>query len=493
MGTLDLEPRRAVSPGLTKRRGLAQGTGFGAHHPLSGQVLSLALLLLVPVATVSPAMASPNNEPKLPTRLAEAAVAASDRLLGGANVMERYGNWLGPGWWGGSELDSRPGMLAPVDDLDATARKHDFGYQLAEQLGRGRPGVEASYKLLADIIAIRETKALDPDPSKWAHPPKDIALARTFQLRLIISFEEWQTRYNRFKSMKLGRDDIADLETLNNVLDGLPDLAKFEAMQQDRIRDWEKQYAQLQARKRVAAAPPTAPKAAPVAPSSHSLILELPGYWGHLSYTISGAQLDPPTGGDRGNVAGRSYTGKLSGNLLTVSGTGISDNESSGPGSGDYYILQATVSAGGNTKSFDYAAAKGEKLNRPFSVSVPVTEKTTSASFSIRLLEINANYGDHGWVVSGSLSVSPAGAMPNLATTDKSCGTGAARQPGKAGTIWMKDAQNRITGSVTYDAQGAVVGGSEARHDADGKLLSRGTYRCVNGIKQEYNESEALR
>ncbi|MDP2815720.1 MAG: hypothetical protein Q8O19_03470, partial [Rectinemataceae bacterium] len=77
-----------------------------------------------------------------------------------------------------------------------------------------------------------------------------------------------------------------------------------------------------------------------------SLKLELPGFWGHLSYTITGAQLDPPTGGDRGKIAGRGYSGKLAGNTLIVSGTAVSDNESSGPGSGVYYELVVEVVVG---------------------------------------------------------------------------------------------------------------------------------------------------
>ena len=344
MGLLKSEPQHAVMADTAKPR----RADCRSKLALVGRALPVAMLLLPPLSIEAPAVAQADNSPGLPTRLAEAMAAARDRMLGGANIAQRYGNWLGPGWWGGSELDSRSGMLAPIDDLDAAAQKHDFGYQIAEELGRGRPGVTGAYKLMADIIAIRDTKALDPDPSRWAHPPADPALARIFVARLIISFEEWQTRYNRFKSIKLGPSDVGDLDTLNRILDDdLPDQAKFETMQKERIRDWNKRYADLQRRNLIAGltrpaaanasaspSPPKAPPPAtpPAASSGTSLTLELPGYWGHLSYTISGAQLDPPTGGDRGNVAGRSYTGRLSGPVLTVSGTGVSDNESSGPG-----------------------------------------------------------------------------------------------------------------------------------------------------------------
>jgi hypothetical protein len=136
-----------------------------------------------------------------------------------------------------------------------------------------------------------------------------------------------------------------------------------------------------------------------------SATLEQSGFWAHLNYTISGPQLDPPTGDPyHGKVGRRYYTGKLSGTgtTMTVSGTASSDNPSGGPG--DYYLLTVSVTAGTKTETFEYRAPEGEKLNKPFSVSVPVDSTATSGSFSISLLEINANWGDYGYVVSGSLS-----------------------------------------------------------------------------------------
>lgn len=221
-------------------------------------VLACNLALAPPTAG-----AGPSPSPNLPSRILETADALSDRILGGDNVMQRYGNWLGQGWWGGSELDSRPGMSPPVDDLDAVAQKHDFGYQLAEELGRGRPGVEGAYKLMADIIAIRDAMTLDSDPRRWTHPPKDPALALTFVNRLVIAFEEFQTRYNRLKSMEMGRTDITDLDTLNRVLDGLPDETAFENMQRQRVRGWQSDYTAFQARKRATSTPPPTPAPLP--------------------------------------------------------------------------------------------------------------------------------------------------------------------------------------------------------------------------------------
>lgn len=137
--------------------------------------------------------------------------------------------------------------------------------------------------------------------------------------------------------------------------------------------------------------------------ASTSLTLELPNYWGHLSYTISGAQLDPPSGGDRGKVAGRSYTGRLTGSTLIVSGTAVSDNESSGPGSSDYYEVVVEVNVGKEHGYYGYIAQKGEKLNKPFNVRVPIPAGATSGTFSISLLEQNQNWGTYGWVVTGTL------------------------------------------------------------------------------------------
>lgn len=147
----------------------------------------------------------------------------------------------------------------------------------------------------------------------------------------------------------------------------------------------------------------TSAAAATGGPGSTTLTLQLPGYWGHLNYTISGAQFDAPTGSDRGNVGGRQYTGKFTGNMLTVSGTAVSDNESSGPGSGDYYELVVEVNVGKEHGYYGYIAAKGEKLNKPFNIRVPVSPDASSGTFSISLLEQNRNYGPHGWVVSGTV------------------------------------------------------------------------------------------
>ena len=148
--------------------------------------------------------------------------------------------------------------------------------------------------------------------------------------------------------------------------------------------------------------------------SGMSLKLELPGYWAHLSYIVTGAEFDKPTGSNSGNVGGRQYTGQLTGNELTVSGTAVSDNESSGPGSGDYYELVVSVTVGKENKKYNYIAPKGEKLSKPFFLSVPIDPGATSGSLTINLLEHNAKWGQYGWVVTGSLSRKPVSKPPQV-------------------------------------------------------------------------------
>ena len=319
---------------------------------------------------------------------------------GNQKVTRRYGNWLGEGWWGGSELDDCVGLLPPIDDLDALAQQHDFGYAVAEKLGKGSPVLEAYYKAMADTIAIEDTLKLPADTSKWKHPPKDPDMATTFMDRLTVSFFLFQKRKNQLKAAILGgKVVLSNPAKFVNEASALISERKMRAEVLAMIEEWEIVKKKLSDKKVIAKEQENRDNY-----GIHSLMLELPGYWGHLPYFISGAVLEPPTGGDTGNVAGRSYVGKLLGPMLTISATGISDNESSGPNSGDYYMLSGSVAVGQDTKNFDYIAPKGEKLNKSFALSVPVPPGATNGSFSIKLLEVNRNYGNYGWVVSGSLS-----------------------------------------------------------------------------------------
>lgn len=174
-----------------------------------------------------------------------------DAIIGGEGekTLIRYGNWYGPGWWGGSELDQRDGILAPIDSLDEVAQKHDFGYLIAEKLGKGRPDIEALYKAKADIIAAREAMALNDDPAKWPKPAPDPKRAKPYLERIKWGFPNLQQRLNEFKSRIPHRADITDPDVLNQMLDGYPDDRQFETMMNDEVQKWKQKYQQVQAKK----------------------------------------------------------------------------------------------------------------------------------------------------------------------------------------------------------------------------------------------------
>ncbi|MCC2105136.1 MAG: hypothetical protein KDJ20_14480, partial [Hyphomicrobiales bacterium] len=102
---------------------------------------------------------------------------------------------------------------------------------------------------IADLIAIRDALALDSNPSLWTHPAKDPVAAKMHVNRLVIIFQTYQTQLNYVKSIPLKREDITDLETVNKMLDGLPNVAQFEQMQLQRVRQWRQRYDAFQKNK----------------------------------------------------------------------------------------------------------------------------------------------------------------------------------------------------------------------------------------------------
>lgn len=236
-------------------------------------------MLAIAVLASGAAVAKPSEPPDFSTWVKEHVKAGQDYYDKGYEGTARYGNWVGEGWWGGSTSPTAPGWNPPVDDLDAIAQRHDFGYQIADELGKGRPGVAGNYMLMADIIAVRDALSLDSDPAKWAHPPKDIEKAKTFVKRLVIIFNEFQTKRNALKSMEIGRDDFADPDTLDRMLDGLPDQAEFERRQTQRVRQWQDDYklhaptatpVSAPVSKPTLAPAPVTPKPAPATPATDS-------------------------------------------------------------------------------------------------------------------------------------------------------------------------------------------------------------------------------
>lgn len=111
-----------------------------------------------------------------------AGVLKGDKIL-------RYGNWYGPGYWGGSNHPTKVGHKAPIDSLDEIAMRHDYGYVIAQKYGKIY-GKAYEYKLkgIADKIAVEESMALPKDPTKWAKPPKDPTKTARYRDRIITGF-----------------------------------------------------------------------------------------------------------------------------------------------------------------------------------------------------------------------------------------------------------------------------------------------------------------
>lgn len=174
-----------------------------------------------------------------------------DTAAGEGDTRFRYGNWYGPGWWGGSELPDRVGGLPPVDALDAVAQKHDFGYQVAEELGAGNRALEAHYKALADVIAVRDALALPDDPRRWNPPARDPALARRYRERIALGFPNYQQRLNELKAYIPARIDPTHPAALDYIVeDKKPmDAKELETLMNQKVRNWNRAYAERQTQK----------------------------------------------------------------------------------------------------------------------------------------------------------------------------------------------------------------------------------------------------
>jgi hypothetical protein len=175
-----------------------------------------------------------------------------DAAAGERGTLIRYGNWYGPGWWGGSEKADRPGPLPPIDALDAAAQKHDFGYQIAEELGKARPDLEAHYKALADAIAVRDAMKLAEDPTLWSPPAPNPAQAKRYRERIAVGFSNYQQKLNEIKAwLPYRRPDVGDPEVLEKIWNPAPilDDKQLEALMVARVRAWNRDYEKRQANK----------------------------------------------------------------------------------------------------------------------------------------------------------------------------------------------------------------------------------------------------
>lgn len=385
-----------------------------------------------------------------------------------------------------------------------------------EQAWRIYNGYKASKKLVAELQPkIRQAQS---DIDNASHSsigalganPEDVALrnamqaqVRTEQQRQADLLASWEKKFSgRYGDLRWCDEKIRDPKT-NREMDRIEFALMYFAFN----------YKPEQPKA------VTSPAAVPVKPSlpaasaSTSLTLELPGYWGHLSYTISGAKLDPPTGSDRGNVGGRQYKGELTGSTLTVSGNAVSDNPSSGPGSLDYYEIVVSVDVGKEKKYFGYIAPKGEKLSKSFSLTVPATPGA-SGSFSISLMEQNANYGPHGWLVTGSLaplktsnsafktptgpSAKNAQATPQPQAVTQAeptvfvkTGNDYAVQNGGSSPTFAIKTPISVTQIMTYHWNGGkgAAAGTIALRNAEGKIFGPWAVTVRNGVYWEVNRN----
>lgn len=128
-------------------------------------------------------MAPLSSEAQTPQTMSQ--IEALKLAIRGKIIQETYGNWFGPGWWGGTRDTRGPGEKPPTDSMDEIAMAHDFGYQVAEEEGKKYGGFEEErLKSIADAIAAAQAKTLT-----WIHPPKKPALAEKNREIMIKTFE----------------------------------------------------------------------------------------------------------------------------------------------------------------------------------------------------------------------------------------------------------------------------------------------------------------
>ncbi|HNW33338.1 MAG TPA: hypothetical protein PKM25_00255 [Candidatus Ozemobacteraceae bacterium] len=150
---------------------------------------------------------------------------------------------------------------------------------------------------------------------------------------------------------------------------------------------------------------PKAQQPKPAAPAGGSVtgVAE----WGchHIQYTISGVELvTPPTMTSPKFWDVYSYSGKVHHvGIVTISGTAISDNPTTSEAF--YYGIEVSLTIGKNSKTFSYRAPPGEKLNKPFNLSVAIPEGASGGTFNMTLTQVNPNYGNRGVAVEGNLTV----------------------------------------------------------------------------------------
>ncbi len=168
--------------------------------------------------------------------------------------ITRYGNWYGPGYWGGGEDPGQAGLKAPVDSLDAIAMRHDYGYLVAEKYGKIY-GKQYEYRLkaLADMAAVRDSMKLPEDPAKWDKVPADIEAASRYRDRIITGFIMESDLYkNLADATKVGDAVTSPFITWFDEIDysHIPDIEKLDREVSSHVNGWKKEVDKYEAEER---------------------------------------------------------------------------------------------------------------------------------------------------------------------------------------------------------------------------------------------------
>ena len=158
------------------------------------------------------------------------------------NTTARYGNWVGEGWWGGSEMPDKVGALPPIDALDALGQAHDMAYEIAEEAGKINGDAER-YRLrkIADAIGYLAFQNLPQDPRDWVPPPSDLEKAAIYRDRFPITMKGLiaKNAKDEYLASKPTPEQAAALEKAGKL-----GPAELNAAAQARVQAWNKDRGQ---------------------------------------------------------------------------------------------------------------------------------------------------------------------------------------------------------------------------------------------------------
>jgi len=210
------------------------------NYHRSHAILGITLLFLAIVVQVAAQDATFSLTTDLPVAGKMLAQAAFHKAWSGEKFIE-YGNWYGPGYWGGGRGKESPGNKPPIDALDAVAQRHDFAYQIAEEMGKIHgPAEEKRLKGIADEIAVREARSLPEDPRDWDPPAPDPESADRHRDRIGFGFAYTSVGY---KTVAATQKTLQQLKNVFNsdptqvTSSGISDV-ELSQMARQRATDW---------------------------------------------------------------------------------------------------------------------------------------------------------------------------------------------------------------------------------------------------------------